>query len=487
MTAHNARWLAPLCLLLGCGESSLLDLPQAESTAHACDVGSALVLSPLDDFESTSEANFSYYANPDDPAGRTITEPPGADPNSAGLQEVNRCPGTQSASVYALHVAGGGYVTYGPNLGWTIGTTSAQARDYSAQSGVAFWARTDSSEPQVVTLTLQDAYTFPVDDAESRNCVLAEPGKPAPVLGTRCWNGGNTTRTLSAAVHSRLQRVRRANLGRAVARRQARFDAAAQHRVPLSDPRQLRLVDRRHCALRALGPNRMSPYALIRLAVTASVLGTTGCLGVANASSAEAAGLSECESGLIEDFEDGNHQLLEREGRGGFWYLEADEEGTSIEPDGEFEPSDGGALGSLKAGHIAGKTAVGSNVWAGMAVNLANPKQPYDASKYRAIAFYARRGKTGTSHIIVRVPDANTDPEGGVCKDCWNDFGAQLELTEQYRKYVLPFDELHQEPGWGEPQGEIDAKRLFGLKWQLKSAGQSYDIWVDDIRFVGCK
>ena len=197
MTAHKAHWLAPLCLLFGCGESSLLDLPQPPSAAHAGDVGRARGRSPRDAVESTSEANFSYYANPDDPAGRTITDPPGADPNSAGLQEVNRCPGTDRASVYALHVAGGGYVTYGPNLGWTIGTTSAQARDYSAQSGVAFWARTDSTEPQVVTLTLQDAYTFPVDDADARNCVLAEPGKPAPALGTRCWNGGNTTRTLS--------------------------------------------------------------------------------------------------------------------------------------------------------------------------------------------------------------------------------------------------------------------------------------------------
>jgi hypothetical protein len=52
---------------------------------------------------------------------------------------------------------------------------------------------------------------------------------------------------------------------------------------------------------------------------------------------------------------------------------------------------------------------------------------------------------------------------------------------------VLPFDELRQEPGWGEPRSEIDATRLFGLKFQLKAASRSYDVWVDDIRFVGCK
>lgn len=189
--------LVACCSSLGCGGSELLDLPPAPTGEQPCNVGQRLAFTPLDDFESTSEANFSYYANPDDPSGRTLTEPPGADPNAAGLTEVNRCAGTPQASVYALHLTGGGYVTYGPNLSWTIGTASGQARDYSAQSGVSFWARTDSTEPQLLTLTLQDVYTFPVDDVAARHCALAEPGAPAPALGTRCWNGGVTTRTLT--------------------------------------------------------------------------------------------------------------------------------------------------------------------------------------------------------------------------------------------------------------------------------------------------
>jgi endoglucanase len=223
-------------------------------------------------------------------------------------------------------------------------------------------------------------------------------------------------------------------------------------------------------------------------AVFFMLLSVVGC-GAAGggAKSGGADGFDECPAGLIEDFEDGDHQLLQQDGRGGFWYIEADEEGTTIEPDGEFEPSDGGAHGTHKAGHIVGRTAAGSNVWAGMSVNLANPKQPYDASKYRGISFYARRGKAGTPHVIVRVPDAGSDPEGGVCKDCWNDFGASLELSEHFRKFVLPFDELRQEPGWGEQRAEIDAKKLFGLKWQIKAPSTNYDIWLDDIRFVGCK
>jgi hypothetical protein len=190
-----------LLLLLvgeGCGgESALLDLPQNQTAAQPCDVGSALKITSLDDFESSGVASFSYYANPDDPSGKTITNPPGSDPNVAGLTEVDRCPGTPQASAYALHLSGGGYVTYGPNLGYTIGTTSDKAHDYSNESGVSFWAKTDSTEPQILTLTLNDIYTFPVDDVAARHCVLATPDTPPPAAGTGCWNGGTTTRTLS--------------------------------------------------------------------------------------------------------------------------------------------------------------------------------------------------------------------------------------------------------------------------------------------------
>lgn len=224
------------------------------------------------------------------------------------------------------------------------------------------------------------------------------------------------------------------------------------------------------------------------LSLLLTTLGLTGCLGSApDAKSGSTGEYDECASGLIEDFEDGNAQILERDGRAGYWYPEADEDGTTITPDGEFEPTEGGAAGSKRAGHVQGKTADGQNVWAGMGFTFANPKQLYDASKYRGLSFRARRGKTGTPIVIVRVPDGQTDPEGGVCKDCWNDFGAKLTLTEDWKTYVLPFDELQQEPGWGEQKSEIDSSKLFGLKLQVKARNLEYDIWVDDIRFVGCK
>ncbi len=197
-------------------------------------------------------------------------------------------------------------------------------------------------------------------------------------------------------------------------------------------------------------------------------------------------GMSSCTLGKIDDLEDDNAQILVQDERAGYWSVFADDEGTTIAPDGEFVSTEGGAAGSKHAARITGKTADGKNVWAGMGFSFANPKLPYDASKYKGIAFYARRSKTSTPVVKVRIPDTNTDPVGGVCKDCWNDFGAQLVLTEDWKRYVLPFDEISQEPGWGEKQPELLADKLLELKFQIGSRNVEYDIWVDQIEFVGC-
>lgn len=180
----------------GCGESALLDEPESETGEHPCDVSAGLGLTPLFDFEAVRTAQFYYYANPDDPEGHTDVVPEGSDPNASGLTEVGRCPGTAAASVYGLHVAGGDYVSYGPNIGWTISESALEAMDVSAESGIAFWARTDSADTQSLQIVVNDVYTFPVTEPELRTCEL-ETEDYLPPLGQRCWNGGMSLRVLS--------------------------------------------------------------------------------------------------------------------------------------------------------------------------------------------------------------------------------------------------------------------------------------------------
>jgi endoglucanase len=212
----------------------------------------------------------------------------------------------------------------------------------------------------------------------------------------------------------------------------------------------------------------------------------SACVGAKAASAGGASEFDECAQGMIDDLEDGNGQILPLEERAGYWYTFADEEGTTILPDGELVPAKGGAAGSQLAARIKGKTADERNVWAGMAFSLTNPKGTYDVSRYKGISFYARKGKGSTAVMVFRMPDANSDPQGGVCKSCWNDFAAQLTLTDHWQKFVLPFSELKQEPGWGERHEEPALDKVFELRWQIKTRNVDYDIWVDQIRFVGC-
>lgn len=227
----------------------------------------------------------------------------------------------------------------------------------------------------------------------------------------------------------------------------------------------------------------MTKYSLIPVLVSITL---AGCVGNKGASSADSSEYNECKQGMIDDIEDGNSQIIQAEDRAGYWYTFADEDGTTIEPDGEFTPSKGGAAHTALAAHIKGKTADDKNVWAGMAFSLTNPKGTYDVSKYKGISFYARKAKGSTAVLTFRMPDGNTDPEGGVCKSCWNDFSAKITLTDQWQKFILPFSELKQEPGWGEPHAAPALDKVFELRWQIKTRNVDYDVWIDEIRFVGC-
>lgn len=195
---------------------------------------------------------------------------------------------------------------------------------------------------------------------------------------------------------------------------------------------------------------------------------------------------------VIEDAEDNDHRIIDHDGRGGYMYTFLDEAGSTVEPTagrlgGTFAQAEGGANGSMYAARFHGTLGGGSVVFAGYGLNFVDPKGPYDASAYEGVSFFARRSADSVGTLRLKVPDASTDPEGGVCSECFNDFGADVELTEQWQQYVFPFEQLGQMPGWGVPRpGSIDASKIYGLQFQVTSAGASFDVWVDDISFYGC-
>jgi endoglucanase len=196
--------------------------------------------------------------------------------------------------------------------------------------------------------------------------------------------------------------------------------------------------------------------------------------------------------GMISDGESANKTNFIA-GRGGYWYTFLDTKdhgGSDIWPlsgalGGTFEMSDGGAEGSAHHARMKGKVGGGDIVYAGMGLNFVDPKGTYDASRFGGIAFWAKKNPGSTAHVRLKVPDAQTDPDAKLCKQCFNDHGLDLELYDQWTRYAIPFKSMKQED-WGPKDGGIDRSRIYGVQFQVKEPGAAFDISVDQIQFTGC-
>lgn len=223
------------------------------------------------------------------------------------------------------------------------------------------------------------------------------------------------------------------------------------------------------------------------LALVALVSGT-GCITApgyeyGTTPKAKALDLPPCgENAAIEDGEDGDGRVLVRDGRGGYWFTFVDSEGSRIDPpSGPFKMGEPGHAGSKHAARMRGHMAEsGKSIYAGMGFSFADPRGLYDASKYTGVTFWAK----GPGRVRVEVPDVHTSPEGGVCKDCYNDFGVVIVLENDWHKYTIPFDWLQQRPNWGDPFPKIEPKQLIAMEFEFGAAGRDFDISIDDIAFV---
>ncbi len=190
---------------------------------------------------------------------------------------------------------------------------------------------------------------------------------------------------------------------------------------------------------------------------------------------------------MIDDAEDRNDQVLVRERRGGYIYTFVDTAGSTVQPGATgFKMDKPGANGSRYAMHVQGKLASSGETYAGVGLDLRNPRTGYDASKYKGISFLAKSGGGGVAHVAFSIPDVNTDPDGKVCTECFNNFGIGVDLTEEWTRFEVPFTELKQQAGWGTPRPDaIDVRKLISLQWQVTAPGSSFDFWIDDVSFIG--
>ncbi len=194
-----------------------------------------------------------------------------------------------------------------------------------------------------------------------------------------------------------------------------------------------------------------------------------------------------CEDGMLDDGEDGNGQIIKKNGRDGYWFTFADTEGTKIEPRGPFEMTEGGRPGappSHNHAYVSGRTApAGKSLYAGVGFALTNPKMPFDLSRAQGIQFWAK----GPGRVRFKMPDINTDPTGDRCTDCYNDFGVDIYLSDHWERYTVPFDAMEQQPGWGDRAPHLASGGVMAVQWQFTTPDAEFELAFDDIALVGCE
>jgi hypothetical protein len=180
---------------------------------------------------------------------------------------------------------------------------------------------------------------------------------------------------------------------------------------------------------------------------------------------------------LIDDFEGGNGQIAQVEGRDGHWVLGANGTTNVI-----VENSPRCAARDRRAGHFQATnlSPTGPN-WTAIFISSGNTAAPYDARKYSGISFWAAFG--GENGPSFRVPLGVTTMDnawnGGICTKCMDYYGTKVPLTGDWQRYTISFSALAQS-GWGIPILPMRQDQLVGfIIWPL----QPFDIWIDDVRF----
>jgi endoglucanase len=192
---------------------------------------------------------------------------------------------------------------------------------------------------------------------------------------------------------------------------------------------------------------------------------------------------------LIDDAEDGDAKVVQHDGRSGIVSSVIDPDSALVVgPTGSPRrplPILGGANGSRCAWNLRGTLSNRPIAFAALGINMTNPKAFYDASRFAGISFYARRSAGTSARVRVSVSDWNTDSDGGVCTKCFNYFGQEIELSETWTRYTLPFESLRQLPGWGVPRPrQIDPSRIFQMMFGVLDRGAPFDVWLDDVAFM---
>lgn len=199
----------------------------------------------------------------------------------------------------------------------------------------------------------------------------------------------------------------------------------------------------------------------------------------------------------IDDFEDGDGNIIANECRNGSWEVFGD--AVSVET-GNLAPALGpitaatgtdGADGSTKSLTFSGALI---DQYAGLAVNLVGingaclePGIPFDATGLTGVRFYARGNLAGADlPFQFKLNDQYTHAAGGHCTDkCYDAFTAYKTATADWTLFEIPFTEPLQEK-WGDasPNLNVDPATIISINFQVGgTSGAAFELAIDQLAF----
>ena len=187
-------------------------------------------------------------------------------------------------------------------------------------------------------------------------------------------------------------------------------------------------------------------------------------------------GVASGQQPLIDDFEDGDDEVLPFENRAGLWRWVRDTDSPGSAPALLPVPRVNGRAGNRMALHVKGGHLLD---W-GAIVEFNFKPSCYDASAYRGLTFQAK----GPGRVFVAPREIGTLPlaEGGTCtSDCYNPHVKKIELEKQWKSYRIEWAEFEQR-GYGRPP--FDPKQLHSIAFLIRPEDTPYDLWFDDVAFV---
>lgn len=183
----------------------------------------------------------------------------------------------------------------------------------------------------------------------------------------------------------------------------------------------------------------------------------------------------------IDDFEDGNTDILPNDERSGDWSSWGDGSGT-LSPDITAEAIADGVAGSTMALHFGG---TGFTEWGAGAGPTFYAGGCYDFSAYTGISFWAK----GTGLMRFAVATANTHEAydcDALTEECSNHYGSgNLPLTTTWTQYTYLWADLAQ-PAWG-PAKPFEPTKGVSLAFSHITdggGGPDFDFWLDDVSFT---